>query len=104
MKIQLFNRYLPNINWKHKQILKVILKRSPYIWFVYGSRARGDNDEYSDLDLCVYPKFKTLSEKQQIQQKLANSNLPFSVGIIEWDLISKDFQREIEADLIPLFL
>lgn len=94
---------IPLLKPKWKEIIRPILQKYPYIWFVYGSRAKGNCEEYSDLDLCIHSKFKSLEEKNKIIKEILESELPINVDIIAWNEISEKFRNEIRDSLIVLF-
>jgi predicted nucleotidyltransferase len=102
-KYNSFYKVIPHLKPQWKKIVKSIIKKYPHhIFFVYGSRSRDDFREYSDLDLCIHSKFKSLTERAEIRAAFSESNLPISVDLIAWDEISTAFQKEIEDDLIIL--
>ena len=78
---------------KQHQIEKIVL---------FGSRARGDYWEKSDIDLAVYGCSDFSSFSEQIEEELWS--------LLELDLIdmneatlSKDFMNEIERDGVILY-
>jgi type I restriction enzyme S subunit len=69
--------------------------------FVFGSRARGDHKEYSDLDLISKQTEPLQTQKLiQIKEDFKNSQLPIAVDFIEWAKISDDFRKKIEPELV----
>lgn len=83
---------------RHLQIILDILSKYPYTFFAFGSRVRGTQKPFSDLDLCVEEDLPELT-KCYLQAEFDESDLPFKVDIIEWNKISKDFQQMIKNDL-----
>jgi predicted nucleotidyltransferase len=69
------------IEKKHYKIVKEILSRYPYDFYVYGSRAKGTARNLSDLDLC-YQENISDSLIFQIEEELKESDLPFSVDLV----------------------
>lgn len=81
------------------QIIDGILKKYPYSFYVYGSRATGRQREFSDLDLCIIDETISQSQIFDLKEEFEGSNLPFTVDITLWTEMSKDFQELIERDL-----
>lgn len=87
-----------------ERYLKIILKivsPYPYKFYAFGSRVRGTNKSFSDLDICVLDDIPELT-KCYLEEAFEESNLPFKIDIIEWNKISQDFQSLIKNDLVPL--
>jgi predicted nucleotidyltransferase len=83
-----------------KKIVAAILKKYPYIFYVFGSRATGKAKTFSDLDLAV-ERSLTSSEKASIACDFEESDLPFKVDLIALNSISHSFKTHIEKDLTP---
>ena len=83
---------------RHLKIIKTILKRYPYTFFAFGSRVHGTQKPFSDLDICVQEDLPDLT-KSYLQMDFEESNLPFKVDLVEWNKISKNFQKLIKKDL-----
>jgi uncharacterized protein len=66
---------------KHQKIINKILRRYPYKFFAYGSRAKGTARKLSDLDLCYQDN---LSDALvfQIEEEFKESDLPFLVELV----------------------
>ena len=90
-----------NVEERHLRILKAILQKYPYRFYAYGSRAKGKNRKYSDLDLCYKDDIPT-KVILDIQEELEESDLPFRVDLVFWESMSSGFQKLIEKDLVPL--
>ena len=69
---------------------------------VMGSRAQGQGERFSDLDLVVMGseplELRTLG---QLRDAFDDSNLPFVVDIIEWASCADGFRRLIETHAKP---
>ena len=86
---------------KHKEIIYSILEPYPYKFYVYGSRAKGTANKYSDLDLCFQEEIPW-NIFSKICGDLEESDLPFKVDLVYWEWMSPEFQGLIKSDLIPL--
>lgn len=82
-------------------LLRNILDKFEYTFFAYGSRVKGTQKKFSDLDLCIMEPISDL-EMFYIKEAFENSDLPFKVDIKRWDDMSKDFQAIIQRDLIEM--
>jgi len=86
---------------KHKTIIKNILNSYPYQFYVYGSRSKGTQHPFSDLDICVMDPITDL-EVAEIKEKFDESDLPFTIDIQKWSLLSDEFKELIINDLQPI--
>lgn len=90
-----------NLGEKNFKELQSILKQylSPAVKvYLYGSRARGDNQKFSDVDLALKGEVDS-SRLSEMMLDLEESDLPFQVDVIQLEKISEDFLKLIEADL-----
>lgn len=51
--------------------------------YCYGSRARGDHRQYSDLDLMVEADRDLAATVSEIQEQLSRSNFPYKVDLVQ---------------------
>ncbi|MFZ3228764.1 MAG: nucleotidyltransferase domain-containing protein [Pseudobdellovibrio sp.] len=86
---------------KHFEIVKDILKNFNIEPYVFGSRAKNAAKKLSDLDLCLMNACdKTTLRK--LHDAFEESNLPFKVDIVVWPELTDSFKKQIESDLIKL--
>jgi type I restriction enzyme S subunit len=86
---------------RHLEILKNILKKYDLDIYAFGSRAKKTARPLSDLDLLI----KGSSDRRlirQMQDDFEESNLPFKVDVVVWDEIDSSFQKRIEKDLVRI--
>ena len=88
----------PKIDIKKQDllILQEIFSNYPNA-FLFGSRVKGTNKEYSDLDVCFIGE-KELSDLEisLLKEKCENSNISFVVDIIDYHKISPSFRKIID--------
>jgi uncharacterized protein len=82
------------------ELLKILEMYTQYDIRAYGSRVKGKQKEFSDLDLCVM-RDMPWEELDQFRAKLENSNVGIFVTIAQWNKLSDDFKSRIEKDLVP---
>jgi len=77
-----------------KNIILQFLDSKSYKLFVFGSRATGKAQKYSDYDVGIWGK-KSLSSKTKvlIEETLEESDLPYKVDIVDFSLISSKFKK-----------
>jgi len=74
-----------------KIFLKEYLKGKNVKVYLFGSRAKGDYDEYSDIDIAVEGDIDIAS----LRFILEESNLPQKVDVVDMKYISDKFKEEI---------
>lgn len=84
---------------KHYQQVSDILKSFQIEAYVFGSRAKHSAKDFSDLDLCLKKAYDK-STIRKLQDAFEESDLPFSVDVIQWSEISEDFKNQIQKDLV----
>jgi len=64
----------------------------------FGSRVRGTNREYSDLDLAIVGEKKLgISVLGNVQEAFMESTIPFRVDVLDYNAVSEKFQKIIDA-------
>lgn len=83
----------------HTAIIKQILAKElpSHEVAVFGSRVTGTAKPYSDVDLAVISKDGLDKNKLwELREAFEESDLPFSVDVLDWDRLSKGFQNAIK--------
>ena len=71
---------------------------------MFGSRATGGAQRYSDLDLAIDAGRRlTLDELAILGEAFGDSDLPFKVDVVDWHSISEAFRDRIGAGRVALF-
>ena len=82
------------------QVLSVLAANLPpnaKVW-IFGSRATGRARRYSDLDLAIDAgRCLTLDEIARLAEAFRESDLPYTVDLIDWQAIDDRFRRSIAA-------
>lgn len=91
-----------HIEPKHLEIIKNILEKYPYTFYVFGSRARGDQKKLSDLDLATYDEISS-HDRIKIEELFEESDLPYKVDLVNLNKISRAFFDAIKDDLVKIF-
>ena len=90
----------------HLEIVQDILReRLPagfQVW-VFGSRAKWTSTDASDLDLAVAgPSRLDYRVMAGLEVAFEESNLPYSVDVVDLNAVNQEFKRIVEAQRIPL--
>jgi len=65
----------------------------------FGSRVRGTNREYSDLDLAIVGEKRLgISVLGDVQEAFMESTIPFRVDILDYNAVSEKFRKIIDAE------
>lgn len=86
---------------RHKHIILSILANYPYTFYAFGSRTKGTHKDLSDLDLCYFENIPS-SIINDLKEKFTESNLPFTIDLIDWNRCKPHFQKLIKNNLIKL--
>ena len=93
------NTYLPQI----KQIIAKNIDISKYRLFLFGSRASGNNAEYSDFDIGVIGNKPLPSvTKINIEGELEDSDIPVKVDLLDFYQASEKFKKIALSHTIDL--
>ena len=66
---------------------------------VFGSRLKGNNKPFSDLDLAFSCKEKLdLKKLSRLKLKFEESDLPYRVDIIDYNRASEEFKKIIDEE------
>ena len=81
-------------------IITVIKKLLPQAHiYLFGSRARKDNQPESDIDVAIDNNQKIdLHTLSIIKEEIEESTIPFTVDIIDLQAVSDDFKEQILKD------
>lgn len=95
-----------NIQSQHLLIVRSILKHylpsDAQIW-VYGSRAKKNARQFSDLDLAIEAsKPLSIHTLADLASAFEESDLPYKVDIIDWQTISDSFKNGVISQRILL--
>ncbi len=78
---------IKNIAAKYENIQKVVL---------FGSRARGDNREKSDIDIAVFPREYSFEEEASFWLEIEDIDTLLKFDIV---IISEDTERELVENI-----
>lgn len=90
---------------RYLEMVRAILRQhlpQAEVW-AYGSRARGDHHDTSDLDLVARNPAdlnQPLPRLYDVEEAFSASNLPLIVQIVDWARIPKTFHGEILAGYV----
>ena len=71
--------------------------------WVFGSRARGNYREFSDLDVLIEPhQALPAGLLSKIREALEESSLPIKVDIVEWENVAESYKKSILQDRIEV--
>ncbi len=85
-----------------KHVLRPLTARGAKL-YCYGSRARGDNSPFSDLDLMVHAESDLSEDVSRMDEFLQNSNFPYQVDLVEWSQFSESYKPGYLKDRIEVF-
>ena len=90
-----------HLETKHQKVVQRILAKYPYKFYAYGSRAKGNARNLSDLDLCYQENIPD-AVAFLIEEEFKESDLPFMVELVAWKDMKPSFRELIKKDLIPV--
>ena len=84
---------------RHKKIIKAILAKYPYIFYAFGSRVKGNPRKFSDLDIGFSENIPW-NIRSHIDEDFEESDLPFTVDVVDLNMCDDNFKKLIEKDLV----
>ncbi len=84
---------------RHEKILRDILKKYPFTFYLFGSRTRGDQKKFSDLDICFFEDIPW-NVRGHIKEDFEESRLPYGVDLVDWNLCDESFKNAIRGELV----
>lgn len=93
------------LNDKYKNIILEICDRhlSNYELFLFGSRARNDEDSRSDIDLAIKTKEKNKDYKLAlINEEFKESIIPYKIDCLDYDLVDTALAESISKQGVKL--
>ena len=84
-----------------RRILRAVVPGAECLAF--GSRVAGTHRRHSDLDVSVRAEAALpLAVLSRLEEELAESDLPFSVDVVDWHRAAPAFRRLIEEGGTPI--
>lgn len=89
-----------NVTDEQLILIKNLLHKYPNT-VVYGSRVKGNNKKFSDLDICLKDSISAY-EYEFLVEKFEKSDLPFRADLTEFNKVSDSFKKIIESEGVLL--
>ena len=86
---------------KHWEMVKKILQKYPYAFYAFGSRVKGTQKKLSDFDICFMDDIPG-HIRSHIREDFEESNLPFTVDLVDWNSCDEAFRTKIRPDLVVI--
>ena len=82
-----------------KSLIIEFFKEENVIVILFGSRARGDYNRVSDIDIGILPK-NSLERKKLVllKEKIDNLNFPYTVDVVDLSKVSEAFREKALKD------
>jgi len=84
------------------QILFRYLDPKDYSIFIFGSRATGKNQKYSDIDIGIEGERLSAKTFIELQDAFEDSDLPFRVDVVDFSKVSNKFKQVAKQQIIAL--
>ncbi len=100
IKKSVVERYQPLII----QIFEKYLKGEEVEVYIYGSRARGTEDEVSDIDIAVKSRDLSAFQFSQLKELFSESNIPYKIDLIDWSKASRELKDNIRKEGVLIWV
>lgn len=87
------------------QIQQIVapIRPSGYKLFIFGSRVRGDNRQYSDIDMGVEGKQQLSGQDYfNLTDALEESDLPYRVDVVDFSTVTDHFKHKAKENIITI--
>ncbi len=98
MNLGLQRSHLDIIN---ELLIKPFKAKSVKLW-IFGSRARGNFQKFSDLDVLFDGHCLDLSFVSSIKERLEESALPIKVDLVDSQFLAESYRDQVEKEKILL--
>lgn len=78
-----------------KEVVRELLKDKKVKVYLFGSRAKGEHTQRSDLDLAFLSEENISYELSLLREILEDSNIPFTVDIVDLSKVGRDFRERV---------
>ncbi|GIW60534.1 MAG: hypothetical protein KatS3mg087_1600 [Patescibacteria group bacterium] len=85
-----------------RNIVYSVLKASEHQAFIFGSQATGMAQRSSDLDIGIEGPELPLEVIGELREKLEDSDLPYTVDIIDFSTVNQQFKNVAKNTIITL--
>jgi len=87
---------------KHQGIVEAVIKEqlTTQKVFVFGSRAKNEARQFSDLDLCIAGEKLSFSQMAKLKDAFTESDLPYFVDVLQEQNLSKKMFESIKKDFV----
>jgi predicted nucleotidyltransferase len=85
-----------------KKALYEVFKPDEYSLFIFGSRATNTAQKWSDIDVGVEGKSITMQQRAKIRDLLEDSDIPYTVDMVDFTTVDKKFKDIAKQVIIPL--
>jgi len=87
-----------------KGIIRDVFKDDDVTVILFGSRARGDYFETSDMDIAILPRSEMNKIKIALfRERIENSNIPYKVDVVDLSRASKQFTNKVLKEGVPIW-
>ena len=86
---------------KIQKIVEILKEYNPKAVYLFGSRARGDNLETSDIDIAVDIDL-SFRGKRKLKEKIDKAAGLYSVDVVFFDEMSEEFKKKVLNEGIRL--
>lgn len=84
-----------------KTVVQPLKNQGATVW-IFGSRARGDYQQYSDLDIMVGFEEDISADVSNIQEILDEGNFPYKVDIVQSKDFAESYRESFDRDKVLL--
>jgi predicted nucleotidyltransferase len=87
--------------WIHDKLVTPLKKRGAQV-YIFGSRARGTHQRFSDIDILVDSAEDLTSIISAIAEECEDSNFPYKIDIVDDRFLADSFRPSVLRDRLKL--
>lgn len=94
----------PQYELLEELLVKPLNKMGAKVW-IFGSRARGDQKKFSDIDILFESSHEiSLGQLSQLREALEESDLPYKVDIVNVHDLADSYRNNVLKDRVELLI